>query len=359
MTAQVADSPLAAPPLKASIERFITARIEGATSVELMNFAENTEGFSQETFSFDAVLRVRGKPDERRAYVLKRKPAAGLLEPYDLEPEFRVLHTLGNQGLLAPPAPWYEPGESPLSRPFYVMERLPGEVPIPAPNADGSGPFDEAERAALAPQVARELARLHAVDWRALGLGFLQPVTNESVASRELRRWRDRAKVADLGDDPMLEYAMLWLDSHRPDDDARCLVHGDYRTGNFLVTRNGRDSHLTGVLDWEMVHVGDPIEDLGWAVSRLWRAQGPYASCLAEPAAFIRLYEDAAGHRVDPARLRFYEVLSIVKMMAIMLTGIRAFLDGRTRDVRMATFDSQIPMLRALLAIELGILPGA
>jgi aminoglycoside phosphotransferase (APT) family kinase protein len=106
-----------------------------------------------------------------------------------------------------------------------------------------------------------------------------------------------------------------------------------------------------------MVHVGDPVEDLAWAVSRLWRAQGPYACCLAEPPELVALYEGAHGRRVEPARLRFYEVLSAVKMLAIMLTGIRAFLDGRTTDLRMAIFDHQLPFLIALIGVELGLVP--
>ena len=340
-----------------AIQKFLSARIAGARSVAVENVVENTEGFSQETFTFDVLVELASGSKERRSFVVKRKPRAGLLEPYDLEPEFRVLHALSGRGLLAPPTPWYEDDPGVLERPFYVMERLPGEVPIPAPNPDGSGPFDGPERDALAPQVAAELARLHALDWRTLNLDFLAPLSDTSAARRELDRWRGRIERAEFAPDPMLEYALAWLERHLPADDELVLVHGDYRTGNFLVTRNGADSRLTGVLDWEMVHVGDPVEDLAWAVSRLWRAQGPYACCLAEPAALVQLYETARGRSVDPARLRFYEVLSAVKMLAIMLTGIRAFVDGRTTDLRMAIFDHQAPFLTALIGVELGIVP--
>ena len=69
----------------------------------------------------------------RRGYVIKREPVAGLLEPYDLEPEFRVLHALSDDPLPSPPTPWFERDRAVLDRPFYVMERLPGDVPIPEP----------------------------------------------------------------------------------------------------------------------------------------------------------------------------------------------------------------------------------
>jgi aminoglycoside phosphotransferase (APT) family kinase protein len=185
----------------------------------------------------------------------------------------------------------------------------------------------------------------------------LAPSGAESAAARETAKWRTRVERAAFPPDPMLECAFLWLERHLPPDRGRTLVHGDYRTGNFLVVRAAGASRLTGVLDWEMVHVGDPIEDLGWAVSRLWRAQGPYACCLAEPARLVTMYEQASGRTVEPARLRFYEVLSAVKMLAIMLTGIRAFADGRTTDLRMAIFDHQAAFLRALIGVELGIVP--
>jgi len=135
------------------------------------------------------------------------------------------------------------------------------------------------------------------------------------------------------------------------------LLHGDYRLGNWLVERAGARSRLTGILDWEMVHLGDPIEDLAWCVSHLWRGQTPRAACLATPAELVALYEDASGSKVDPEALRWYEVLAVVKMATIMLTGIRAFRDGRTADLRMAIFDHQLPFLHALLAALRGWLP--
>ena len=136
------------------------------------------------------------------------------------------------------------------------------------------------------------------------------------------------------------------------------LVHGDFRLGNFLIVREGGAAHLSGLLDWEMVHVGDPHEDLAWCVSHLWRASTPYASALLPPAEFLAAYTAAGGVPVDPTRLRFWSVLAIVKMIAIMLTGLAAFRDGRTPDLRLAIFDHQLPYLHLLLAMTRGWIPG-
>jgi aminoglycoside phosphotransferase (APT) family kinase protein len=322
--------------------------------VRVRQLERNTEGFSQETFSFDADLG-----SELRRFVAKREPVAGLLEPYDLEPEFRVLHGLGGAGVLSPPTPWFNDDPKVLERPFYVMQRLPGEVPLPTAGAGGSGPFTAGERESLAPQVAGALARLHAVDWRKRGFDFLGvPAAGRAAAERELARWEERIARAGFEVPPLLADALVWLRRSLPETPEIALVHGDFRLGNWLVDQRGDAATLLGVLDWEMVHLGDPLEDLAWCSCELWRGGTPLAGAMVAPEALAEAYAAASGRRVDPERMEFYRVLSAVKMIAIMLTGIRAFRDGRTSDLRMATFDSQLPFLLALLALTRGWLSG-
>ena len=344
--------------LRARLERFVGRRIEGATRVRVTDLERSTEGFSQETFVFEVELERQGR-SERRGYVAKREPVAGLLEPYDLEPEFRVLHALSNDPLPSPATPWFERDPAVLERPFYVMERLPGDVPIPAARADGTGPFDDRERDALGNQVADALARLHAVEWRERFEFLGAPRPGLAAAERELARWEDRIRRSGLPLEPALAEALLWLRRNAPSTDEITLVHGDYRLGNFLVVREGSRPRLAGILDWELVHLGDPLEDVAWCASPLWRAGTPYASALMTPEDFAARYTASSGRAVDPERLRFYDVLAVVKMSAIMLTGIQAFRDGRTTDLRMAIFDHQLPFLGALLGMARGWIAGA
>jgi aminoglycoside phosphotransferase (APT) family kinase protein len=347
----------AASDLAAPLERFLARELR-ADAVHVAGLDRSTEGFSQETFRFESEI-VRGGRSERRAWVAKREPEAGLLEPYDLEPEFRVLHALGGEpGILAPPTPFFCADPAVLERSFYLMERLPGRVPLPAAGPDGRPPFDDAERHALAPQVGAALAALHAVDWRSRGLGFLGD-PGARAAERELARWKARIDKAALPLAPILADSLAWLEANLPESPETTLVHGDFRLGNFLVTGEGAGARLSGVLDWEMVHLGDPLEDLAWCASMLWRGGTPYAAALLPPGELAALYARHSERAVDAGRLRFYEMFSVVKMIAIMLTGIRAFLDGRTSDLRMAIFDHQLPFLFALLAVTRGWLPGA
>ena len=339
------------------LARFL-ARELGADGVRIVTLTRSTEGFSQETFRFEVEI-TRGGARTIEAYVAKREPVAGLLEPYDLEPEFRVLHALSDDPFPSPPTPWFTRDPAVLDRPFYVMRCLPGEVPIPAPTPDGRGPFTDDERRTLGPEVARTLATLHAVDWRAAGLAFLgDPGPGRAAAERELARWERRIDASGLPADPAITAALVWLRAHVPSTDEVTLVHGDYRLGNFLVERDGTTARLTGVLDWEMVHLGDPLEDLAWCASPLWRAGTELASALLPPDEMAAAYAAASGRTVDPERYRFYDVLTLVKMIAIMQTGIRAFDDGRTTDLRMAIFDHQLPFLLILLAMTLDFFGG-
>ena len=343
--------------IAARLETFLAARLPDADAVRVCDVEAHTEGFSAETFSFAAEVSY-GTRVTRAAWVLKREPVAGLLEPYDLEPEFRVLHALSDDPLPSPRTPWFEADARVLDRPFYVMERIAGEVPSPAPGASGEGPFVAAERAALAPQLMRALADLHAIDWKTRGLAFLgAPEPGVEPASREVERWAARISASGIALEPVLAEALGWLRRHAPASRDVVLLHGDYRLGNWLIERAGANTRLTGLIDWEMVHLGDPAEDVAWCVSHLWRGSTPRAACLASPDELVALYEEASGRSIDRAALRYFEVLAVVKMAAIMLTGIRAFADGRSRDLRMAIFDHQLPYLHALLAALRGWLP--
>src|SRR5262245_45947891 len=230
------------PTLVARLEQFLRLRLRHGEAPRVVQFERSTEGFSQETFSFE----VEHATGERRGFVLKREPVAGLLEPYDLEPEFRVLHALSSDPLPSPATPWFEPDPAVLERSFYVMERLPGEVPIPVAGPDGEGPFNDAERLPLATDVVDALARLHAVDWRAYGLEFLGD-PGRAAAARELARWEARIAASGLSLDPPLAEALGWLRRHVPATPEVTLVHGDFRLGNFLVVRDGGRARLTGI----------------------------------------------------------------------------------------------------------------
>ena len=338
------------------LQRFL-AGATGDADVVVHPVRRHTEGFSLETVSFAAEWSEPGAARRTHRLVLRRQPAAGLLEPYDLEPQVAALRAV--HGHLAVPAVrWFENDSSALGAPFYVMDFVDGDVPLPVLR-NGRPPIeDPAEREALARDLTANLARLHRFDWSTSALArFEAPRGARSAAARQLECWRGYFERARPDASPMLVRAFRTLGqrlAELPEDGPVTVVHGDFRTGNFL--REG--SRVRAVLDWEMVHLGDPLEDVAWAACRLWRGQTNLAGLLVPPEDFYRLYEEAGGFCVDRRRLAFYDLLSGVKMAAIMLTGLRAYADRRTDDTRMLIFRHQLAGMNLIIGEALGIVPA-
>ncbi len=102
-------------------------------------------------------------------------------------------------------------------------------------------------------------------------------------------------------------------------------MHADYRTGNFLYDKTG----ITGILDWEMAHAGDPVEDVAWLMIKSWRWAGDdRVGGLCSRDEFIRMYEEAGGAKVDRDALKFWEVLGNVKFATLFLTGLKSIVEG-------------------------------
>jgi aminoglycoside phosphotransferase (APT) family kinase protein len=338
--------------------RAFLIRETGDPDLRLDEVRRHTEGFSLETVSFSAAWKDGSGPVRSRRLVLRRQPEAGLLEPYDLGAQVTALRAV--EGVLAvPKVQWFERDPAVLGAPFYVMDFVEGDVPLPVSNSDGTPPIaDPAEREALARDLAVNLARLHRFEWRRSEVAsFAAPSGPREAARCQLEHWREVVSRARPEPSPMLAKALRELDrrvASLPADGPVSLVHGDFRTGNFL--REG--PKVRAVLDWEMVHLGDPVEDVAWASSRLWRGQSALAGLLVPIDEFRRMYEEAGGFDVDAARLAFYDLLSGVKMTAIMLTGLRAYAEGRTDDMRMAIFRHQLAGMNVVLGESLGLLAG-
>jgi aminoglycoside phosphotransferase (APT) family kinase protein len=111
------------------------------------------------------------------------------------------------------------------------------------------------------------------------------------------------------------------------------LVHGDFRIGNMLFGEEG----LRVVLDWELAHIGDPMEDMGFLCVRSWRFGGPKpVGGIGEREPFFAAYEAAGGAKVDPERVRFWEVFGNLRWGVICLSQARTYLDGHSKSVELA-----------------------
>ena len=202
-------------------------------------------GASRETWSFAL---------DGRALVLRRDPP-GAADPVAMAREAECLRAAARAGVPVPALVAAGDGDDVTGTPHLVMAHVAGESLPPRLLRDDRY---TAARAGLARELGRVLARIHGVD--PAEVPTLEHVPD---ALATLRATHDAFGEAR----PALEVAFRWLADHRPPTVPPALVHGDFRHGNLLVAPDG----LTAVLDWELAHVGDPREDLGWACVRAWR----------------------------------------------------------------------------------------
>jgi len=224
--------------------------------------------------------------------VLRRAPSLEMMagRPMDHAGEAALIRAARASGVMAPEVLVELTAEDGIGS-GYVMRAISGS---PDPNAF----LAEADPAIAIRDIARELVATHRTDCTGLPV----PVMDTAEALHELRT----RFLAYGGDRPILALALRWLEANIPPPVAPSLVHGDFRLGN-LMFEQGR---VTGVLDWELAHLGDGHEDLAFGCMTVWRFSRPdrpgYGLTTVEELAAA--YEEAGGGKFDPARFRFWTI---------------------------------------------------
>jgi aminoglycoside phosphotransferase (APT) family kinase protein len=302
-------------------------------------FTRYAVGFSWITYGFNAT--EDGQPE--RGLILRLGPPYGLFAPYSARAQFDALQALEGHGVPAPRAFWWSDDTAILGAPFFVSERMAGAAPVPWSSSNDGG-FEPGYRDRIGQQFVSALAALHKVPVDGTGFGR-EGVTVENAALKQLDFWEAARDRWALKPYPMLHKALRWLRANLPVASRVSLVHGDYRLGNFLEA----DGRITAILDWELVHAGDPLEDLGWAFLPQYAAGSGLVCRLVSKNDFIAQYERESGVRVEPASLHYYIVFALVKLALTHIAAVRCFEDGRFNDMRMPAMGTQIvPTLRQI-----------
>jgi len=311
--------------------RYAAHRMEGARDVRVDGLARIHGGASRETYRLRLCWTEAGEPRER-GLILRRDPPSSLIET-DRRHEFLAYRAFRGSDVPVPEPIWLEEDASWLERPFFVMERVDG--------------CESSLRALTEPPYLARREKLGQAKWRVLGaiaradlsrLGLAKgraALSPESCWEHELSHWEHVIDTDALEPEPIARAAIRWLRRNPPPPAQRIsVVHGDYRSGNFLYDAEGG---LRAVLDWEMWHLGDPLEDLAWSLNPLWSwPDTALAGRLLPRDQAVAIWEQASGLHAPPEALRWWNVFAQVKALAIWVSSAREYADRRIQDPMLA-----------------------
>ncbi|HZJ26702.1 MAG TPA: phosphotransferase family protein, partial [Acidimicrobiia bacterium] len=282
-------------------------------------------GASRETWAFDVV----GETGPPRALVLRRDPSTQLLGSAR-STEYELIRAAEAAGVPVPTVRFLLDDADGIGTGF-VMDRVEGEtIPRKILRDDAYA----AARAGLARRCGEIAARIHAIDVATL------PELPTHAPHQEIDQYR--AALDNFGEPhPAFELALAWLDDHAPPPPAAPrLVHGDFRNGNLIVGPDG----LRSVLDWELAHLGDPVEDLGWLCVKSWRFGNVdrVAGGFGSVDELLAGYRTGGGTDVNPDHLRYWEAFGTLKWGVICIVQSFTHLNGLVRSVELATLGRRV-----------------
>ena len=309
--------------LTPALQTYLAAKL-GAHDLTVESLSRIYGGASRETYRFRARYRDNGTLYDR-ALILRRDPPASLIET-ERTTEFRAYQAFHRLGLPVPQAIALETDGGALERPFFIMEEIENCAVASILNASPYGPLTEK----IGEQFFTNLGRIAAADPDAIGLGDFDGA-RENCWQHEVERWESVIDEDEREPQPIARAAIRWLKRNPPPPAQKIsVVHGDYRTGNFLYDAEG---NIRGILDWEMAHLGDPLEDLGWALDPLWSHGDPSRPAGTVPRDHaIRIWEEASGLSFDAQAFAWWEIFASLKGLGIWISAAREYLENRNND---------------------------
>lgn len=307
-------------PLEQQLERRLGEVLGSGT--RLTDLRRVSGGASRQTWALSAQT-----PDGRSQSLVLRRDPPSEPRPDEMAREALALRAARRHGVPVPELLDAGSGADVLGAPYLLMTFVQGETIARKILRDAA--YAPA-RAVLAAQLGRAAAAIHRVP-----AAELSDLPRQDVLGELRQRYAETGVLR-----PVIELAFAWLEAHRPPPTADpVLVHGDFRLGNVIVDQDG----LAAVLDWELVHVGDPMEDLGYLCIRAWRFGGPLP--VAGVGAFEDLfdaYEEASGVRPDPEVVFWWQVAGTLSWAIGCLVQANRHLSGATRSVELAAIGRRV-----------------
>lgn len=323
--------------MQALLEHCVVSWCAGATGVA--DLVRLSGGASQETWSFDIV-----RPSGNIGAILRRAPSGYGAAPKraaGLDAEAELMQRAHEAGVPSPQVLYVLRGEDDLGTGF-IMERVEGET---IPRKILRDEKFARVRPKLACQLGEILAAIHGLPLQAL------PELRHMTAAKEITELEREIRAFNWPR-PVFELALRWLRDHDPGPPEHAtLVHGDFRHGNLIIDATG----VRAVLDWELAHFSDPMEDLGWICVNSWRfgqIDKPVGGFGSREELFAG-YEAAQGTRVDPHRVMFWEVMGTLRWGVMCCGMMQRFRTGPEHSIERAMIgrrssETEIDLLRLL-----------
>jgi aminoglycoside phosphotransferase (APT) family kinase protein len=282
-------------------------------------------------------------------WVLRRPPRPPLPpSAHDVLREARLLTAVQDAAVRTPRVLATCDDPSVIGAPFYVMERIEGDVltaELPA------ALDDEASRARIGEELVDALVEIHAVDWQACGLeGYGKP---SGYLDRQLRRFGGLWEHNRTRELPVLDRVTAWLGESKPDSTEATIVHGDYRLGNTMFAPSA-PARLVAIFDWELATIGDPLADVGYLVAT-WAQPGDEEHTLFALGAVTRRpgfptreqliarYEQRSGRSMSD--VRWYTTLALWKSAVFLEGSYKRRLAGTTEDPFFDRLETGVPAI--------------
>jgi aminoglycoside phosphotransferase (APT) family kinase protein len=333
-------SDCAAPALDAfaaHVERSL-ARDTGA-GVRILEWQKLAGGAIQQNIAARAQVDA-GPWAGRHRWVVRTDAPSGVAVSHSREQEFALLSVAHRAGVRVPRPLWCHAAVDGLPS-YFVMEHVEGIAAGHRLTKGGAIP----DAAALTRDLAVNLACLHGIVPPAPGLEFLgaPPASPAGEFLGRCREYLDHWHATIGTPQPVLEWALRYCAQSMPPAGRVCLLHHDYRTGNFLVA----EGRLAAVLDWEFAGWGDPLEDIGWLFARCWRFARPdrIVGGIGDPGVFLDAYNASAGTCYAELDTRYWQLVAHLRWSVIALQQAERHLSGREPSLELALTGRILPEL--------------
>jgi aminoglycoside phosphotransferase (APT) family kinase protein len=346
--------------------KWLAEQLPGATDVEIGPIGgPAATGFSNETLLFDATWNDDGRPRTEPLVVRVKPVAHTVFLEADFEYQYKVLSTLGARtDVPVPNMRWFEADDTWLGAPFFVMDHVNGRAPSDSPPYTHEGwllsESTPEQRRTLVRSGLESMTKVHAVDWRALGLDFLDKPQYGRLGFEQQLRYYEASFDWAIGGNPPPDVgiaALDWVRAHAPDHDPEItLCWGDARINNQLF---GADYRVAAVVDWEMVTLADPMMDLGWwlFLDRFFHEAQLATRMEGFPTReeMVSYYEQVSGRTARD--LEFYEIFAGLRFTVVMMRLAELFFEFDLIDRAQSTETARNNPVTRATADLLGIAP--